>query len=272
VPIDSLPDALVHWDAAEATLAGREPAVFLDYDGTLTPIVERPEDAVLAPEMRERIRRLAERCLVALVSGRDVGFVVEQVALDSASSFSEVTGSMWWSRPAASCSRTGSGSSKRSSARSRLPRPRSPRRCRRITGARIERKKYAIAVHYRQVAEEEVAAVEAAVDEVLARHAELRKTGGKKVFELRPDIDWDKGRALLWVLEALGMDGDTYAPVYIGDDLTDEDAFAVLRGNGLGIAVGSEDRLTLAGFSVPDTDAAGEVLARLVAYAEGERQ
>jgi len=271
VPMNSLPDALVHWDAAEATLAGREPAVFLDYDGTLTPIVERPEDAVLAPEMRERISSLADRGLVAVVSGRDVGFVVEQVALDSvlflgSHGFDVVVPAGRELRQ----ERLGEFEAflgPLHAAEAEITEAVSP-----IAGARIERKKYAIAVHYRQVAEEDVAAVENAVDDVLARHGELRKTGGKKVFELRPDIDWDKGRALLWVLEALGMDDDTYAPVYVGDDLTDEDAFAVVRGSGLAIVVGSDARPTLAGFRVPDTDAAGEVLARLVAYAEGERQ
>ena len=268
-PMRSLPPALERWADVEARMGGREPAVFLDYDGTLTPIVERPEDALLDPEMRERIRRLAERYLVAVVSGRDVGFVLEQVALDTvlylgSHGFDVV-----------------------------VPEGRDLRRDRlgeferflgpladaegevaaaidEIPGARIERKKYAIAVHYRQAAEADVPAVEEAVDAVLARHGELRKTGGKKVFELRPDIEWDKGRALLWVLEALGMDTGRYMPVYIGDDLTDEDAFAVVRGHGLAIVVGSEPRETLAEFSVGDTAGAGEVLERLAEIAEGE--
>ncbi|MBE0416899.1 MAG: trehalose-phosphatase [Coriobacteriia bacterium] len=271
VAMNSLPSALDNWRDAEEALDGREPAVFLDYDGTLTPIVERPEDALLAPEMRERIRHLADRCLVVVVSGRDVGFVVEQVALDTVlylgshgfdvvvpegrelrqerlGEFEAFLGPL----EAAEAEITAAVAA--------------------VAGARIERKKYAIAVHYRQVAEEDIPEVEVAVDEVLARHGELRKTGGKKVFELRPDIDWDKGRALLWVLEALGMDGDGYAPVYVGDDLTDEDAFAVVRGRGLAVVVGSEDRPTLAEFHVPDTDAAGEVLERLAAFIGGERR
>jgi trehalose-phosphatase len=268
VAMHELPPALDSWDAVVATLGGRMPAVFLDYDGTLTPIVERPEDALLAGEMRERVRQLAERCLVAIVSGRDVGFVIEQVALDSVL----YLGSHGFDVVAPE----GHGlSGDRQGEFERFLGPLEDAEAEiemavsGITGARIERKKYAIAVHYRQAAEEDVTAVEAAVDEVLAHHPDLRKTGGKKVFELRPDIDWDKGRALEWVLEALGMDGERYAPVYLGDDLTDEDAFSVVRGNGLAIVVGSDARMTLAEFSVADTDAAGEVLERLARSAEG---
>lgn len=51
-------------------LGGRQPAVFLDYDGTLTPIVDRPEDAAISEEMRDAVRRLARHHTVCVVSGR----------------------------------------------------------------------------------------------------------------------------------------------------------------------------------------------------------
>jgi len=105
--------------------------------------------------------------------------------------------------------------------------------------------------------------IEEAVDFELSRQPLLRKTGGKKVFELRPDLDWDKGRALAWVLEALGMQGDDVAPVYFGDDLTDEDAFAVVRSRGLAVVVAGDDRLTLASYRAADTAAVGYMLERL---------
>ncbi|MFU8890672.1 MAG: trehalose-phosphatase [Anaerosomatales bacterium] len=268
-PMHSLPDALESWDAIRDRFDLREPAVFLDYDGTLTPIVERPEDALLTPRMRERIGRLADRCLVAVVSGRDVGFVVEQVALDSvlylgSHGFDVVVPEgreLHQERLGEFEAFLGPLEAAEAEVAERVAS---------VAGARIERKKYAIAVHYRQVADGDVPAVERAVDEVLSHHLELRKTGGKKVFELRPDIDWDKGRALMWVLEALGMDDGRHAPVYVGDDLTDEDAFAVVRGDGLAVVVGSDERTTLAEYRVRDTEAAGEVLERLALLAEGE--
>jgi len=266
--IGDLPPVLERWDEAVERIGGRALAVFLDYDGTLTPIVERPEDALLATEMRERIRGLAGRCLVGIVSGRDVGFVLEQVAVaealylgshgfdvvvpegleidqEHAGEFERFLGPL------------AEAETHLADAIVALP------------GARIERKKYAIAVHYRQVEGELVPEVERAVDEELSRQPLLCKTGGKKVFELRPDIDWDKGRAVQWVLKTLGMTDDSTAPVYIGDDLTDEDAFRVVRGRGLSIVVGSDERPTLAEYRVPDTEGVGEVLERLYEMAKG---
>lgn len=75
--------ALTHLDALNQRLAGREPAVFLDYDGTLTPIVDRPEDAVISDSMRAAVRDLAERCTVCVVSGRDRAVVQELMELRS---------------------------------------------------------------------------------------------------------------------------------------------------------------------------------------------
>jgi trehalose 6-phosphate phosphatase len=273
MPIASLPDALASWDDEIApALAGRRLAVFLDYDGTLTPIVAHPEDAVLDGEMRERVRALAGLCLVALVSGRDVAFVIEQVAVDEAlylgSHGFDVVTPRGMELPQERAGEFERYLEPLAEAEERLTAAVAG-----IAGARIERKKYAIAVHYRQVAETDVAAVEEAVDSVLSRQPLLRKTGGKKVFELRPDLDWDKGRALAWVLEALGMGGDDVAPVYFGDDLTDEDAFAVVRSRGLAVVVAGDDRPTLASYRAADTAAVGCMLERLCEIAgDGQRR
>ena len=61
---------------------------------------------------------------------------------------------------------------------------------------------------------------ESIVNKVLHSFKDMRRSGGKKVFEIRPDIDWDKGKAVLWLLKALGLDGNDVVPIYIGDDLT----------------------------------------------------
>ena len=67
------------------------------------------------------------------------------------------------------------------------------------------------------------------VEEILADHPdELKVTTGKMVYEVQPKIDWDKGKAVLYLLEALGFDSDDVAPMYLGDDITDEHAFEAL--------------------------------------------
>ena len=78
----ALPSALQRVNDIYGRLAGRTMAVFLDYDGTLTPIVRRPEDAELSQSMRQIIGRLAEHCPVAIVSGRDLQDVRSVVGVD----------------------------------------------------------------------------------------------------------------------------------------------------------------------------------------------
>jgi trehalose 6-phosphate phosphatase len=72
-------------------------------------------------------------------------------------------------------------------------------------------------------------------------------TPGKMVYEIQPKIDWDKGKAVLYLLEALDLNRDDVVPMYLGDDITDEDAFEALADRGLGIFVGRADDPEVAG-------------------------
>jgi trehalose 6-phosphate phosphatase len=77
---------------------------------------------------------------------------------------------------------------------------------------------------------------------VLEEHPdELKVTPGKMVYEIQPKIDWNKGKAVLYLLEALGLDRDDAVPMYLGDGMTDEHAFEALSGRGIGISVGADD-------------------------------
>ena len=80
--IGDLPHALEDGDRLARDMEGRRPSVFLDYDGTLTPIVDRPEDAVISGGMREAVRGLAARCPVCVVSGRDRPVVQQLMGID----------------------------------------------------------------------------------------------------------------------------------------------------------------------------------------------
>jgi trehalose-phosphatase len=85
-----------------------------------------------------------------------------------------------------------------------------------IKGHAIERKRFSIALHYRQVANDDIRKLEPILDRVLTDHQNLCRGYGKKVFELKPDIDWNKGYAVLWLLERLGLDRPEVVPLYIG--------------------------------------------------------
>jgi len=249
-----------------AMLAGRDPALFLDYDGTLTPIVDRPEQAVLAASVREALARLARRMPVAVVSGRAREEVARMVGLDAlyyaGSHGFEISGPNGFRQayprgekyvPAIHEAATRLGA-----------------RLAGVEGALVEDKTYAVAVHYRLVSHADLPAVRQAVTEVLAAHPELRRTGGKKVYELRPRLEWDKGRALDWLMRAIHLDADRVLPVYVGDDETDEDAFAALAGRGVGILVAARPRATAARYRLADPDAVARLLECLVAGSGNE--
>ena len=94
----------------------------------------------------------------------------------------------------------------------------------------------------------------------------LRREGGKMLYELRPDIDWDKGTAVQWLLDGMGIEPS--AALYVGDDLTDETVFAALAGDGATVLVaGAQDRRsTFARFRLNDPDGVRMLLEGLVAH------
>ncbi|HVM19280.1 MAG TPA: trehalose-phosphatase [Egibacteraceae bacterium] len=259
-PIHDLPDATDPDHGVVARLDGRTPAVFLDYDGTLTPIVERAEDATIDDRVREVIRSLADRCTVAIVSGRDLADVRTMVGVDGL----YYAGSHGFDIVAPDGTPTQHGTDflpALDTAEGQLHAQLAG-----ADGVRIERKRFAIAVHYRQVDPAKVSDVKAAVVRVSDANPELRVTGGKKIFELRPALDWHKGKALQFLLRTLGLDErDDVVPIYVGDDVTDEDAFAALGDRGVGLVVRGEDdaRTTFADVSLQDPRAVVTFLAQL---------
>jgi alpha,alpha-trehalase len=119
-----------------------------------------------------------------------------------------------------------------------------------VNGATVEGKAFAVAVHYRLVPKDKVPDVNEVVNAVAAEYRALRVAGGKKILELRPRIEWDNGRAVLWLLRALKLDFADVCPIYIGDDVTDEDAFEALADRGIGIVVRDGPRETAARYAL----------------------
>ena len=222
---------------------------FLDYDGTLTPIVDKPSMAVITPEMKSTLRALSEKFQVAIVSGRsreDVenlvgikellyvgnhGFDIKgqelELIMPEVQKFmpliKKITEELY--------SKLGN-----------------------IEGCIIEKKKFSAAVHYRLVSEEQFPLIKQEVDAILKQESSLRLMKGKKVFELLPYLDWDKGKALMWVMKALNISWDTHNVIYIGDDTTDENAFRILKTRGAGILVSQKPVASFADFFVTSTD------------------
>jgi trehalose 6-phosphate phosphatase len=136
-----------------------------------------------------------------------------------------------------------------------------------IAGVVVEHKRFGVAVHYRNVARDRVGEVAAAVRSAGQRTA-LRVTTGREVIELRPDIDWDKGKTLRWVLDYIRDNdgGGPLLPIYLGDDITDEDAFDAVADDGIAILVrhGDDgDRATAAHYALDNPDRVREFTERL---------
>lgn len=255
-----IPDLPSAFDALAGELDGRKPAIFLDFDGVLAPIVAHASDAQPAPGATEAVAALASRFPVAVVSGRDRAdieslLVVEGVYyagshgfdISGPDGFREVKGERF--RP----------DLHRAAAQMRDE-------VDHLAGVWVEEKRFAVAIHYREGAEEVAAEVQDAADRVASDFDELRISGGKKIVEIRPDIDWNKGRAVSWLIEVLDVGGAAWRPLYIGDDETDEDVFAAFAdGSGVGIVVGTDHRPTLAEYSLRDV---GEVVRFLEALAD----
>jgi trehalose-phosphatase len=252
-----LPSALDRFGEMLARARSKRVAVFLDYDGTLTPIVSHPENAWLSDSMRQTLGKLAARMPVAILSGRDLDDVRRRVNIPGV----VYAGSHGFDIAGPQGLRRQIGTEflpKLDTAKKELQQALDG-----ISGAQVEQKRFSVAAHYRNVKEENVPRVKQAVGEVAWRYRELRKMTGKKVHELQPDIDWHKGRALIWLLETLELgDGNVY-PIYIGDDRTDEDAFCALASRGVGILVSEEPRHTAASYRLNSPGEVEEFLQKI---------
>jgi trehalose 6-phosphate phosphatase len=265
--IGGLPHALDDATGLHDRMAGKRIAVFLDYDGTLTPIVDRPEDAIISDAMRDVVRGLARRCTVCVVSGRDRAVVQRLMGVDDL----VVAGSHGfdiWSPQGGRIEREeGTGFADLLQSVTETVREGVAG----VPGALVEPKKSSVAVHYRLVDERERPRIKELVDRVLAADPQaLKVTPGKMVYEIQPNLEWDKGKAVLYLLEALELDRDDVLPLYVGDDITDEDAFRALAGRGVGVLVADPadpevaGRRTAAEFLLRDTEEVENLLDSLV--------
>ncbi|KAL6841707.1 hypothetical protein ACP4OV_028219 [Aristida adscensionis] len=268
------PSALAWFEAALAAAKGKQIVMFLDYDGTLSPIVENPDLAVMSEEMRDAVRGVAEHYPTAIVSGRCRDKVFNFVKLTelyyAGSHGMDIQGPTAQSNsqhvePNAEAVRYLAGSEFvpviEEVYRTLTAKMAS------IAGAKVEHNKFCLSVHFRCVQEEEWDAVDEEVRSVLKEYPDLKLTHGRKVLEIRPSIKWDKGKALEFLLQSLGYSGrDDVFPIYIGDDRTDEDAFKVLRnmGQGIGILVSKFPKETAASYSLREPAEVKEFLRKLV--------
>lgn len=282
------PSALTSFEQITHFAKGKRLALFLDYDGTLSPIVDNPDLAFMSAEMRSAVRNVAKYFPTAIISGRSRDKVYEFVGLKelyyAGSHGMDIMGpangsSGFSGHP--NCIKLTDKQGKEGvlfqPAGEFVPMIQEVfmslvESTNDIKGANVENNKFCVSVHYRNVDEKEWKTVAQCVYDILKEYPRLRLTHGRKVLEVRPVIDWNKGKAVEFLLESLGLnDCDDVLPIYIGDDRTDEDAFRVLReGNrGYGILVSRVPKESHAFYSLQEPSEVMEFLNALVAWKSG---
>ncbi|CAL9110572.1 unnamed protein product [Musa textilis] len=268
------PSALSVFEDIVAASTGKQIVMFLDYDGTLSPIVDDPDRAFISNAMRETVRDVARHFPTAIVSGRRRDKVFSFVRLRE----------LYYAGSHGMDIKSPTKRTKHTKAKTKavLFQPATEflpmidevfkalmEKTKLIPGSRVENNIFTLSVHFRCVDEKIWSSLAELVRSVLKDYPKLRLTLGRKVLEIRPSIKWDKGKALEFLLEYLGLaDSGNVFPVYIGDDRTDEDAFKVLHGRrqGLGILVSEVIRETSARCSLRQPAEVQEFLRRLVEW------
>jgi len=236
---------------AAAILAADRVLLCTDFDGTLMPLQDDAASCRLNASVREMLVALhtPPQMHVAIVSGRRLADLRDRVGIAAITYAGnhgleiEGRGMMFREPTAVACQAV------LESLADDLDAFLSG-----IDGAHLERKGLSLTIHIRQVHADAVAAIRAVVVRAVEGTrtlGRLRIRGGKGVIEVRPNVDWDKGCAVEWLADRLGC-----APgsrVFIGDDDTDEDAFAACRQD-ISIRVGSPDTPTAARYVAEPAD------------------
>jgi trehalose-phosphatase len=237
--------------------------LFLDYDGTLCPIVKRPDRAILPLKTRHILSRLADnkRIVVSIISGRMLRQVKNLVGLKGihyagCHGFEIEKADKAYFFPKLSKLKI-----RINAVRRRLKIELSA-----ITGWEIEEKDIIFALHYRRVKNNNIQKLKNIFYNIVKPYKakeDIVIAKGKMVLEVRPGLNWDKGRYCLYLMNKLKYKGEKILPLYIGDDTTDETAFKVLRRKGITVFVKGERKISLAEYYLGSTNEVTDFLGRL---------
>ena len=226
---------LKHIDKIKKRISNKENIILLfDFDGTLSPIVEHPDDAVLPEKWRKYLTELDSKAnlKIGIVTGRAYSDVEKRLGLEDVLIAANHGCEIW--KAGKQIFKKGDEHKVDIDRFGRLV----DEEFANIAGLIIEKKDYSIAVHYRMVKSSLQDAVIDAfirISEELIDDNRFEIMRGKKLLEIRPKDFWDKGKAVTWISE-------NYAPdsyiCYFGDDVTDEDAFKAVGNKGLTVMVG----------------------------------
>jgi alpha,alpha-trehalase len=256
---------LEHWDKFKESWNDRYVILFLDYDGTLTPITKTPDQAFLPEENKRLLQELTKlsSCQLVVISGRAVADVKNRVGVEDIIYIGnhgfEIDGpkfNLGW--PA-----KGEFLKVLDEIRDDLNKEFVG-----VRGVIVEDKGWSLSVHYRLVDEKDLNVFNMIFNRICTPYLakeQIRIHTGKKVFEVRPSIEWDKGTVVRWFLNRRNFDPDSkkVLPVYIGDDQTDEDAFQALKSAGVTIRV-ERSEISEAKYFLKDTKEVSLLLEKIL--------
>ena len=240
---------LKEWPAVKKRIKDAEKVLLLlDYDGTLSRIASRPHEAVLEKELKKRLVLLSrkENITVGIVSGR---------RLDQLKRLVGVCGIYYAGNHGLRINGPGirflHPACRRFNPIIKKIKKSLKQRIKGLKGVIIEDKRLTITVHYRLVKKGDLARLKDIFEKICAPYISknrMKVSSGKKSWEIRPPVDWNKGNAVKRILA--DFRSEKVFPIYMGDDLTDEDAFRALKKVGLAVFIGKPPAKTNAEYNL----------------------
>ncbi|MCP8312993.1 MAG: trehalose-phosphatase [archaeon] len=249
-----------YWPEIKALMKPyRRVFILTDYDGTLTPIVDYPDQAILNVNVRDLLRSFVKdkRFILAIITGRSLKEIIHLVKIQEAYYIGnhglEIKGpSLIFMHPVAE---------KLSPIILKICKDLEAK-FESINGVIVEDKGMTASIHYRMAPKKMIGEIKKVVRNAIRSHEDFEIRHGKMVVEIRPKVSWDKGDAALWLVQKLGTDD---FPVYIGDDKTDEDAFKKINW-GLTVLVSNKRRSSNARYYLKSTEDVHKFLYKLLIF------
>jgi len=223
--------------------------ILLDYDGTLSPIASTPELALLPPGTKQVLGELAhhDNFEVGIISSRSLADIKALIGLEGLAYAGNHGLEVEYCKEGFVHPIATKASSLLKKLYSQLV-----ERLAGINGIILEDKQFSLSVHYRLVAKSEVEKVKTLFKEVIEtseNEGKVRVTEGKKVIEVSPPVDWNKGKAIEWLLSHYQAENSVV--IFAGDDVSDEDGFNFVNQiNGISIRVSEANAATYADYYV----------------------
>ncbi|MBI3307709.1 MAG: trehalose-phosphatase [Candidatus Omnitrophica bacterium] len=253
------------WSNLAPDIREKDIMLFLDYDGTLTPIVEMPESAVLADSMKMILSELKQikKISIAVVSGRSLEQLKKFVGIPGLL----YVGNHGFEMEGPDIRHVHPGAIETKGIMADVAEV-LKNIFKSTPGIMIENKTFTLSVHYRQIPEEKVDRIRMVFLKSIypfLENGQIVFTEGKKVLEVRPALGWNKGTAVTWLYgrKLAAEPSRRILPIYIGDDSTDEAALKAVKNHGIAVKVMEEKSESYADYYLRNSKEVYDFLKRI---------